>query len=73
MAYPLWENANFVTFLNRCFYSLERLVFYLLRPQTPFLVLFRQNRNEEKMTNFSPKPFEKMQILRLSKIDDFID
>ena len=52
MAYPLWENANFATFLNRCFYSVDRLVFYLQRPQRPFPALFRQKRKEEKMTNF---------------------
>ena len=66
MAYPLWENTNFATFLNRCFYSVDRLLFYLQRPQRPFLALFRQKRKEEKMTNFSPKTFEKMQTLQLS-------
>ena len=54
MAQPLWENPNFATFLNRCFYSPQRLVFYLLRLQTPFLALFCQKRKEEKMTNFFP-------------------
>ena len=54
MAQPLYENANFVTFLNECFYSPQRLVFYLHRAQTPFLALFRQKRKEDKMTNFFP-------------------
>ena len=54
MAQPLWENANFANFLKRCFYSPQRLVFYLHRPQTPFLALFRQKWKREKMTNFFP-------------------
>ena len=66
----LWENANFATFLNRCFYSLERLVLYSQRPQNLFWPYFAKNGKEEKMTNFLPKPwtnfFGKMQILRLS-------
>ena len=36
----LWKNANFATFLNRCFYSLERLVLYLERHQTLLFGLF---------------------------------
>ena len=31
-----WKNENFATFLNRCFYGQERLVFYLELYQTLF-------------------------------------
>ena len=28
---PLWKIANFATFFNLCFYSLEMLIFYVER------------------------------------------
>ena len=35
--WPLWKNAIFATSLNRCFYSLERPVFFIKLYQTLFL------------------------------------
>ena len=37
MEYPHWKNANFASFLNRCFYGQKRVLFYIERHQTLFL------------------------------------
>ena len=40
---PLWKNANFVVFLNRCFRCSERLVFYIKRRKSFFHHLFSRS------------------------------
>ena len=44
------KNANFATFLNLYFCSLQRLAFYLQLHQTLFLGLFFQKEKEEKIS-----------------------
>ena len=55
MDYPLWINANFAIFVNRYFYSLEMLVFYLESHQTPFLAYLSEKEGIKKFYNFGQK------------------
>ena len=55
-------------FFNRCFHSLERLVFFLEHLETLFIRIFcPERKDEEPKKKRSPwtKPSGKMQILRL--------
>ena len=65
----LSKNANFVTFLNRCFYSLQRLFIYLQRHKTLLFAFSSIKKTNDKDYNFWEKPwtdpFGKMQTLRL--------
>ena len=69
MDYPLSKNANFVTFSNRCFYSLQRLFIYLQRHKTLLFAFSWIKKSNDKDYNFWEKPwtnsFAKMQNLRL--------
>ena len=40
MDYPLWKNANFVGFLNRCYHCPKRLVCFIKRRKSFFYVFF---------------------------------
>ena len=69
MDYPLSKNANFVTFSNRCFYSLQRLFIYLQRHKTLLFAFSWIEKTNYKDYNFWEKPwtdpFGKMQTLPL--------
>ena len=48
-----WKNANFPTFFNRRFHSLQKLVFYQEDKKTPSFGLFRlKPKKVEKNSNF---------------------
>ena len=66
---PLGENANFATFSNWCFYSLQRLFMYVERHYAILFGIFWTKRKNKKDYNFWEKawtnPFGKMQTFRL--------
>ena len=51
----LWKNSNFAFFINSCFYSLQRLLFYLEPQQSLFLDVVLINTKDEKTSTFRPK------------------
>ena len=59
MDHPLWKNASFAFFLNRCVYCGERLVYYLERHQILFPSVFWIKRYVDKILYFCPKPLTK--------------
>ena len=59
MDYPLWKNANFAFFLNRCVYCRERQFYYLEGQQILFLGVFCIKRYVHKILYFCPKPLTK--------------
>ena len=66
---PLGENANFATFSNWCFYSLQRLFMYVEGHYAILFGVFWTKRKNKKNYNFWEKawtnPFGKMQTFRL--------
>ena len=69
MGYPLWKNVNFSSFLTSCFYSLERLFFFLKYRKRHFPCLYSlKKKSLEKWSfldqNHGLTPFEKCQFFK---------
>ena len=67
MDYPLSKNANFVTFSNRCFYSLQRLFIYLQRHKTLLFAFSWIEKTNDKDYNFWEKPWTVLNWTPLEK------
>ena len=76
MGEPLWNNVNFSTLLNFCFYSVERRFVLLEYRKRHFPGLYSLKGKVGKIDIFGPKlwvnPFGKMSILRLFELLVFI-
>ena len=67
MDQPVWKKANLGFFLSRCFYSLNRLLFFLKLHETQVIDQFCIKAKKKKNLNFFfkktwPNPLGKMQM-----------
>ena len=70
MDQPLWKNANRATFLNRCFHTLERLLFILNVTKHLFSAYFAKNEKKKKFQIFDQN--HGLAPLGKSKFCDFL-